>query len=97
MMYLKKYVCGKTVLVAACDEELVGRTLRQGKLKLHVSEQFYVGERVEEAAMIEEIRRADISNLVGEHVVGCAIRAGEVLEENVLYIEGVPHAQIVRL
>lgn len=96
-MYIKKYVCGKKVLVAACDEDIVGMTFRQGKLKLHVSEEFYVGELMEEAAMIEEIRRADISNLVGERVVGCAIRAGEVLKENVLYIDGVPHAQIVRL
>ncbi|MHC1593063.1 MAG: DUF424 domain-containing protein [Methermicoccaceae archaeon] len=96
-MYLKRYTNRNVVLVAACDEDIVGRTFTQDGLRLHVDEKFYVGESVGEEKMLEEIHNADISNLVGERVVRCAIEAGEVLAGSVLYIDGVPHAQIARL
>ncbi|MHC1570700.1 MAG: DUF424 domain-containing protein [Methermicoccaceae archaeon] len=96
-MYLKKHTHGRIVLVAVCDEGIVGRRFTEGKLTLHVDAKFYVDEVVDERRMVEEIRNADISNLVGERAVGCAIEAGEVVASNVLYIDGVPHAQILRL
>jgi len=97
MIYLKRYKCGKITMIAACDEEIVGMEFREGRVRLYVDEKFYVGELVDEDVLVEEIRNADISNLVGKRTVECAISVGEVLRENVLYIQGVPHAQILRL
>jgi len=31
------------VLVNICDEELIGRTVIEGKLKMHISKEFYFG------------------------------------------------------
>jgi hypothetical protein len=97
MIYLKKYKCGEITLIAACDEEIVGMEFREERLRLYVDEKFYVGELVDEEKLIEEIKKADISNLVGRRTVECAIKTGEVLRENVLYIQGVPHAQTLKL
>lgn len=96
-MYLKIYRQDGHVVVAACDRALLGRTLREGRMKLQVSEAFYKGE----VAGREEVRRAlaeaTTANLVGEEVVACAREAGLVDDGGVVWLEGVPHAQIFRL
>lgn len=90
---MRIHVRGIEVLVAACDADLLGKTLREGELRLHVSS-FYDGEEVEEEEFIEQLRRATIGNLVGNETVAAASRAGLVSEDGVLWIEGVPHAQL---
>jgi len=80
--------------VAACDERLLGRTLREGELRLHVSS-FYEGERMSPEAFVENLRRATMGNFVGKETVAAAQRAGFVAEDGVLWIDGEPHAQMV--
>lgn len=80
--------------MAACDERLLGRTLREGQLRLHVSS-FYEGDRMSPEAFVENLRRATMGNFVGKETVAAAQRAGFVAEDSVLWIEGEPHAQLV--
>jgi len=80
--------------VAACDEHLLGRTLREGELRLHVSS-FYEGQRMTPEEFVDQLRLATIGNFVGRETVAAAQRAGFVGEEGVLVIEGEPHAQMV--
>lgn len=84
-------------LVAVCDEALLGRTLVQGDLKFKVSEEFYGGELVDMETCLKHIKRATIVNMIGKTPVSAAIDAGLVHEQAVLYIDGHPHAQWVRL
>lgn len=90
---IKRYDSGRERLVAACDAELVGRKLREGKLHLDVTPQFYDGFEASLDELEVLLRNATVANLVGEKVVSRAIELGYVAEENVLRIEGVPHAQ----
>lgn len=85
------------VLLAACDEDLVGRTFREGPAKLDVSELFYRGESVERAVLVERMKNASIMNLVGAEVVAIAIDEGYASEEDVIVIDGVKHVQVVLL
>jgi hypothetical protein len=88
---------GKCVLLAACDVELLGTVLRDGKIVFKVGEEFYKGPKmpVEEAvALMEE---STIVNMVGQNIVDKAIEKGLVHPEAVLKICGVPHAQIVKI
>lgn len=80
--------------MAACDERLLGCTLREGELRLHVS-QFYDGDRLSEGEFVERLRGATIGNFVGKETVTAAQRAGFVDAEGVLWIDGEPHAQMV--
>lgn len=96
-VYVKVYRVQGEVLLAACDEELIGKTLREGELKLEVKERFYKGKLVEVSALEELLDEATIANLVGERCVGKAIELGYVEKDRVLYIQGVPHAQMARL
>ncbi|MEM3527597.1 MAG: DUF424 family protein, partial [Candidatus Bathyarchaeia archaeon] len=45
-VYVKVYVKDRQKLVAVCDSNLIGKTFREGKLKLEVTSKFYEGELV---------------------------------------------------
>jgi len=84
------------VLLAICDCELLGRTLREGKIVFHVRDEFYNGRKASVEEAIGMINNSTIVNLVGKCCVEKAIAKGYVHPEAVLKIEGIPHAQIVK-
>ena len=94
-MSLKKI--GKTVLLAMCDADILGKTLHEGKIVFCVKENFYKGSRVNVEEAVSLIESSTIVNMVGKNVVRKAIEKGYVHPEAVLNIQGVPHAQIVKL
>ncbi len=96
-MFVKFHRDERETILAACDEELVGRTFRSGNARLDVSEIFYRGESVGREALVERMKSATIMNLVGEEVVAIAIEHGYATEENVIEIGGVRHLQVVLL
>jgi len=93
MIRVRVHTRGNEVLVAACDAEIVGRTLREGELRLHVSS-FYEGDEVTEDEFVRRLKLATIGNLVGKATIDAARRAGLIGEDGVIWIEGVPHAQL---
>ena len=88
---------GRNVLLAICDCDLLGRTLREGKIVFHIKNEFYNGGKVGVEEAVGMIENSTIVNLVGKNCVEKAISKGYVHPEAVLQIEGVPHAQIVKL
>jgi len=95
--YVNLKKIGRTVLLAICDCEVLGRTLREGKIVFHVKDEFYNGGKVSVEEAVGMIKNSTIVNLVGRNCVEKAIAKGYVHPEAVLHIEGVPHAQIVKL
>lgn len=93
-MNLKKV--GTNVLLSICDSEILGKTLREGKIVFQVKEDFYRGSRVDVEEAVSMIDNSTIVNMIGKNVVKRAIEKGYVHPEAVLHIEGVPHAQIVK-
>ena len=96
-MYVNLKQVGRNVLLAICDCEILGRTLRQGKIVFHVKEDFYNGGKGALDEAVSMIQNSTIVNMVGKNCVGKAIEKGYVHPDAVLDIEGVPHAQIVKL
>jgi hypothetical protein len=88
---------GKNVVLAMCDSEVLGKTLREGKIVFHVKEEFYDGGRVTVEEAMDMIENSTIVNMVGKKCVETAIARGYVHPQAVLNIEGIPHAQIVKL
>ncbi len=87
---------GETLLAAA-DSALLGRELREGILHLRVIKEFYGDVSVSRETFVNSLKMCTIANLVGERVVKIAMMEGFVDEENIIYIEGVPHAQFAVL
>ena len=93
-MNLKKI--GQNVLLAICDCELLGKTLREGKIVFQIKDEFYKGKKVTIEEAIGMIDNSTIVNMVGKECVEKAVAEGYVHPEAVMKIEGVPHAQIVK-
>jgi hypothetical protein len=88
---------GRNVILAICDAEILGLTLREGKIVFCVKEDFYKGAKIHVDEALCMIDHSTIVNMVGKNVVKRAIEKGYVHPEAVLCIEGIPHAQIVKL
>ena len=82
--------------MAICDCEVLGRTLREGKIVFHVKDEFYNGGKVSVEEALGMIENSTIVNMVGRNCVERAIEEGYVHPEAVLRIEGIPHAQIIK-
>jgi hypothetical protein len=61
-------------MVNICDEELLGRTLRDGKLKVDITPEYFSGVRVDEETALRQIREDDIVSLVGNRIVAKALK-----------------------
>lgn len=84
------------VLVNICDEELVGRTVTEGKLKMHISKEFYFGEVVNMGEALRLIRTCAIVNLAGRRSVSLALDNSMGAKEAVRQIEDVPFLMIYK-
>jgi len=97
MIIVKIHVRGGERLLAACDEELLGRTFTGDGVRLKVSEIFYRGETISEAAFRERMKSVTVMNLVGERTVTIAQEEGYVSKDMIITIDGVKHAQAVMI
>jgi len=97
MISIKIYKHGNDILIGACDEKLIGKKFVDGKFQIDVTKEFYDGERITAEVLKKYLENATIANLVGEKTVQCAIKLGLVDPDCVLSINGVPHAQMVRM
>ncbi|RLI41622.1 DUF424 domain-containing protein [Candidatus Bathyarchaeota archaeon] len=95
--YINLRKIGGNVLLAICDAEILGKTLREGKIVFHVKEEFYKGRKVTIEEAVAMIENSTTVNMIGKNVVKKAVEKGYVHPEAILNIEGVPHAQIVKL
>ena len=85
-----------TILVNICDEELVGRTVTEGKLSVHLSKEFYSGEVVNRGDALRLIRTCSIVNLAGSRSVSLAVDNRVGSPEAIREIEEVPFLMIYK-
>jgi hypothetical protein len=97
MISVKIYRQGDDIVIGACDEHLLGKKFRDGKLQIDVAKHFYDGERIDVKTLKKFLLDATIANLVGKETVKCAQDLGLVDPAYVLKIKGIPHAQIVSM
>ncbi len=94
---MKVYRVRGEILVAVCDSEIVGKTFREGDLKIEVKEEFYGKEEVSEEEVKKALKMATIANITGKRAVELAIKIGIIDKDNVLKIGDCLHAQMVML
>ena len=85
-----------TILVNMCDEELVGRTVTEGELTVHLSREFYSGEVVDTGEALRLIRTCSIVNLAGSRSVSLAVDNNMGAPEAIREIEEVPFLMIYK-
>jgi hypothetical protein len=96
-MFMKKYDTDGKVIVAVCDRDLIGNKFKEGNLVLQLEESFYKGCEACDDEIKEALACASIANIAGERSIACAVSCGCIDPDTVIYIDGIPHAQMVRL
>ena len=96
-VYLKIRNTGQETLVSICDKDILGKRFKEGRLKIYITEDFYRGTLVPIGEAIKTLESATIANLVGKNTVSYAIKEGYVNKDSVIYIQGVPHVQLVKI
>jgi hypothetical protein len=86
-------------IVAACDKELLGKVVDDGKatLDLKTHKEFYGGGPADRARLKEELKSFTSANLVGEKAVNTALELELVEKDAIIYINKIPHIQLYRI
>jgi hypothetical protein len=86
-------------VVAICDEELLGRTLKEDIRKLDLTGLFFKGKTMNKEETLKEIERCTYEdatfNIVGTKATTIAKEAGIINEEGIMTIEGIPYALVL--
>ena len=80
----------KNTMLNMCDSELIGKDIVDGKLKIHISENYYGTQIVEKDEAISMMKSASILNLVGHETISLAIDLGIGSKDGVKIISDVP-------
>lgn len=98
-MYLRVHRNEKGTIVAACDEELVGKVLEDKDRYMDIDKHrgFFVGEKAGKAELEKALAEFSSANLVGKGPVEVAIALGLAEKRDVMYINRTPYIQIYRI
>lgn len=94
--YVKVHRHGSETVLALCDEDLLGKTLTEGRIVLEVRKDFYGGVLIEIEEAVSLASSATVINAVGKNVLDMLTRINKFVYDAAVWIEGVPHVQIVR-
>lgn len=99
MFWCKIFPTKNDLVVAICDEEIIDKEIKSKdlKTKIKVSKHFYGGEIIDEQMAVKLMKKATIGNIMGKNIVELAEKNGFIIKENIIFIDGIPHAQFVKL
>jgi hypothetical protein len=96
-LYLKIHKNEKEVLIAVCDCDLMGKRFVENRLHVEINSDFFGDVKASDQDMELALKSATIANFVGRKCVQRAIDLGYVNKKNILIIDGVYCAQMMRL
>jgi hypothetical protein len=84
------------LVIAICDEELIDKEIGKNP-RVKISKNFYGGLLISEQHALKMMKKATIGNIMGKKIVELAEKSGFITKENIILIDGVPHAQFVKI
>ncbi|MDE1824025.1 MAG: DUF424 family protein [Candidatus Micrarchaeota archaeon] len=96
---MKRYDTEKGMMIAMCDEELIGREFSEGRAKLDLNKyaSFYKGELLDQEKIKIDIENIYSANVVGERSVAIILKSGMANPEDIKRIKGVEFLQVYKL
>ena len=96
-MYVNIHHGQGSIVVSICDTNLLGMKFKEGDLVLYVSPHFYKGEDKTPQEILLLFKAYQNFNFVGSETIALALQANIIEEDQVVVIQGVPHAQSLLL
>lgn len=83
-------------LLNICDEELLGTTVKGGDLAMHISRDYFGGDKVNMNEALEMVRKSSIINLAGSRIVERVIAERLASERSVKRVGSVSFLMIYK-
>ena len=83
------------LILVITDKEIFGKVFEEGNKQLDLTKEYYLGEEMSKDEVKKLIKIARHIVLTGKESVAVGIEMGLFLSESILYVEKVPHAQVV--
>ena len=96
-MIVKKNVAQSRMVLAVCDDDLLGKVFEEKDMILDLRSDFYKGAMLSEEEASVQMKVADNLNMVGEKTVSLAKKLGLITDENIRRIAGIPYSQCAGL
>ena len=97
MFWGKVFVVKPDIVVAICDETLLDKKIKTEEFDIEVNKNFYGDKLIDENLAITLMKKSTIGNLIGKDIIDLAEKNGFITRENIIFINGVPHAQFVKI
>jgi hypothetical protein len=97
MFWCKVFSTKYDLVVAICDEDLIDKSIETKDFKIKISKHFYGDKLVDENIAVRLMKKSTICNLMGKNVVELAEKNKFIIKKNVIFINGIPHAQFVKI
>lgn len=97
MFACKKFSTFQGLMLAACDQEVLGKKLKYGKIEIEINKDFYFEKFCSKEELIELLREAKIINLFGNRIMKIILELKLAKKEDFKIIDGIAHIQIYRL
>ena len=98
MIYLKVHHTQNGGIIAMCDEELLGKVLKSGKIELDLERYsgFYKGALLDEERAIDAIKNVEVysANVVGKESIKALKTKIAVSDSDIRLVGKVPYVQI---
>jgi hypothetical protein len=88
---------GNETILAACEENLIGKNFKDEKYDIQISEEFYKGEKTNHKKLAQLMKEATSINLFGKEPIKTAIKEGLINEKEIIKICGIEHAIIIKV
>jgi len=84
-------------LFACCDVELLGKEINCGDFAISITKKFYGSRKLVEKELLTAVECAESINAFGKKVCSILLKNKLVTDEQVIYINRVPHIQIYNI
>ena len=85
------------IVLAICDEELLGKTLNNNGVPFRISKFFYGGPVMDEDSLVKLILQVGNINVLGKRSVLLLRSLGLVKGDEISIIDGIEHVQIYKI
>ena len=83
-------------LINICDKDLIGKTIKDEKIEMHISPSYFEGELVDIDEALFLVKSSSVANLVGEKIVVEVIKAELASKHAVKKIGSTPFLMIFK-
>jgi hypothetical protein len=94
-LIVKKHVSAGRLILAACDDSLIGSVIEDSDAVIDLGRGFYQGEETAKEEFLSLIKKAYILNAVGPDTIKVLLEEGIISQDNIKKVNDVPHVQLV--